>query len=108
MRCNTIYLEFGSPIKEILYPGVGFFCERPCRQLYCDQREDLTSEGHSMEQQFPANDHREELVALLQLWIDSEDHDEQKETGDYLIRVLDEDRLSNRKLFPANLKGVTW
>jgi hypothetical protein len=33
---------------------------------------------------------------------------EQQETGDYLIRVLDEDRLSERKLFPPELKGVTW
>ena len=30
------------------------------------------------------------------------------ETGEYLIRVLDEDRLSDRKLFPAELKGITW
>jgi hypothetical protein len=33
---------------------------------------------------------------------------EQQETGEYLIRVLDEDRLSERKLFPPELKGVTW
>ena len=33
---------------------------------------------------------------------------EQQETGEYLIRILDEDRLSNRKLFPPELKGVTW
>jgi hypothetical protein len=48
------------------------------------------------------------LVALVQSWIDSPDADEQRETGDYLIRALDEDRLSDRKLFPDDLKGVTW
>ena len=26
----------------------------------------------------------------------------------YLVRVLDEDRLSDRPLFPPELKGVTW
>ena len=29
-------------------------------------------------------------------------------TGEYLIRALDEDRLSDRPLFPPELKGVTW
>ena len=55
----------------------------------------------------PANT-RQQVVDLLQSWIDQGDVDEQKETGEYLIQVLDEDRLSNRKLFPEELKGVTW
>ena len=48
-----------------------------------------------------------EAVNLIQSWID-EDSEEQQETGQYLIDVLDEDRLSDRKLFPLELKGVTW
>jgi hypothetical protein len=56
----------------------------------------------------PPQDRRAEAVALLQSWIDAGDADEQKETGDYLIRVLDEDRLSDRKLFPDDLRGQTW
>lgn len=51
---------------------------------------------------------RAEAVNLLQSWLDSADEEEQQETGQYLIQVLDEDRLSERKLFPAELKGVTW
>ncbi len=51
---------------------------------------------------------REKAIALLQSWIDEGDEDEQKETGEYLIRVLDEDRLSERKLFPADMKGISW
>ena len=53
-----------------------------------------------------AKDVREELVALLQSWMEG-DAQEQKETGEYLIRVLDEDRLSNRRLFPPVFKGGT-
>jgi hypothetical protein len=49
-----------------------------------------------------------ELIALLQFWINADDAEEQKETGDFLIRALDEDRPSERKLFPPELKGVTW
>lgn len=49
-----------------------------------------------------------EAVNLLQSWIDSEDEEEQQETGEYLIQVLDNDRLSERKLFPSELKGITW
>jgi hypothetical protein len=47
-------------------------------------------------------------VNLLQSWIDDEDIEEQQETGRYLIRALDEDRLSDRKLFPVEMKGITW
>ena len=49
-----------------------------------------------------------EAFNLLQSWIDDEDVEEQQATGEYLIHVLDEDRLSERKLFPLELKGVTW
>jgi hypothetical protein len=49
-----------------------------------------------------------ETVNLIQSWIDDEDTEEQQETGQYLIRALDEDRLSERKLFPVEMKGVTW
>ena len=55
-----------------------------------------------LEQHLPAAERRAELVGLLQSWIDSADVAEQQETGEYLIRVLDEDRLSDRKLFPRN------
>ena len=49
------------------------------------------------------------LASLLQSWIDEEDDaGEQRETGEYLVRTLDEDRLSGRQLFPAEHKGVTW
>ncbi|MGL5075240.1 MAG: hypothetical protein ACRDBG_05290 [Waterburya sp.] len=51
---------------------------------------------------------RTELVNLLQSWIDDEDIQEQQETGEYLINALDRDRLSDRKLFPPEMKGKTW
>jgi hypothetical protein len=47
-------------------------------------------------------------VSMLQSWIDDEDEEEQQETGQYLINALDEDRLSDRKLFPPELKGISW
>ena len=49
-----------------------------------------------------------EAVNLIQSWIDDEDVEEQQETGQCLIKALDEDRFSERKLFPINKKGVTW
>jgi len=61
-----------------------------------------------LEQHLPPGERRAELVALLQSWIDGADVADQQETGEYLIRVLDEDRLSDRKLFPPEMKGVTW
>ena len=51
---------------------------------------------------------RVESVNLLQSWLDDENVEEQQETGQYLINALDEDRLSERKLFPLEMKGITW
>jgi hypothetical protein len=61
-----------------------------------------------LDQHLPSKDPRTELVNLLQSWIDDGDDQEQKETGEYLVQALDEDRLSDRRLFPPELKGVTW
>lgn len=64
---------------------------------------------HLLNRHLPPDVQGEVLIALLQSWIDEADGaEEQRETGEYLIRALDEDRLSSRKLFPARLKGVTW
>lgn len=47
-------------------------------------------------------------IDLLQAWIDGEDVEDQKETGDYLVQTLDRDRSSVRELFPPELEGITW
>ena len=51
---------------------------------------------------------RIEAARLLQSWIDHGDMEEQQETGQYLIRSLDEGRLPSSKLFPPEMKGITW
>lgn len=61
-----------------------------------------------LEQQLLTEDRRTRLVALLDSWMEDEDQEEQRETLDYLVRALDEDRASQRKLFPPEMKGVTW
>jgi hypothetical protein len=61
-----------------------------------------------LDKSLPPKDHRTELVTLLQSWIEDGNPEEQQETGAYLIRALDEDRLADRQLFPPELKGVTW
>ena len=53
-------------------------------------------------------DRAEALGGLLQSWMDAESAEEQRETIEYLVRALDEDRLSDRKLFPEELKGESW
>lgn len=50
---------------------------------------------------------RAKAVALLQSWID-EDENSDEEYDDELLRMLDEDRLSERKLFPPEMKGISW
>ena len=48
------------------------------------------------------------LGALIQSWADREDDSEQRETIACLVEGLDRDRLSERKLFPEELKGRSW
>ena len=55
-----------------------------------------------------SDDRANGLVQLVQSWMDEGDTDEQRETLDYLIHALDEDRLSSRKLFPKELQGKSW
>ena len=63
---------------------------------------------HLLEQVLLPKDRSQAIASLWQSWIDDDEAIEQQETGDFLIRVLDEDRPSDRKLFPTDLKGVTW
>ncbi|HTG32859.1 MAG TPA: hypothetical protein VLB76_07980 [Thermoanaerobaculia bacterium] len=61
-----------------------------------------------LDQHLPSDKTQGKLTALLQSWIEEGDAQEQKETGEYLVQTLDEDRLSERRLFPLELKGKTW
>jgi hypothetical protein len=56
----------------------------------------------------PPADRAARASALLRSWVEDGDPHEQKETGEYLLHALDEDRPSERPLFPDVLKGVTW
>ena len=56
----------------------------------------------------PPKGRAEGLGGLLQSWMNDESEEEQRETIQFLQDALDEDRLSNRKRFPEELKGKTW
>ena len=61
-----------------------------------------------LEEHLPPADRVARVSALLRSWVEDGDPQEQKETEEYLIHALDEDRPSDRPLFPSDLKGVTW
>lgn len=50
---------------------------------------------------------REKAIAMLQSWIDEEENSDEG-YDDELLKMLDEDRLSERKLFPPEMKGISW
>lgn len=75
------------------------------------QRRGLTVQEYTLQLlkgSLPPASRQAELATLLDSWIQQGDAEEQRETGDFLTRALDEDRMSDRKLFPPELKGVTW
>ena len=49
---------------------------------------------------------RAEMAALLQTWID--EAQSASDDGEPLLQAIDADRLSDRKLYPPELRGVTW
>lgn len=51
-------------------------------------------------QQVEQSQKNQAAIRLLRAWREEGDEQEQKATWEYLCRVLDEDRLSNRSLFP--------
>ena len=60
------------------------------------------------EQQLSSADRREALITLLQEWIDDLKDTDLASGDDEFLRTLDADGLSDRPLFPPELKGVTW
>lgn len=51
---------------------------------------------------------RQETVAMLDEWLAEADDGEDREAYEELTKALDEDRPSYRKLFPPELKGISW
>ena len=47
-------------------------------------------------------------ITALQAWRDDASRRDQQEPENDLLQALDEDRLSDRPLFPPELKGVSW
>ena len=75
------------------------------------RREGLPADQYAirpLERAVASPDRRAAAVNLLQSWIETPDPQEQVAAGQYLVASLDADRLSDRKLFPPELKGVTW
>lgn len=58
-----------------------------------------------LEQSRTAVVRRDELAADLQAWIDA---GSSKPADDEVLHQLDADRPSDRRLYPPELKGVTW
>jgi hypothetical protein len=51
---------------------------------------------------------RQQAVAVLRSLRDPNNAAQQQETMEFLIQALDEDRTSDRKLFPPDQKGKSW
>ncbi len=49
-----------------------------------------------------------QAIAALQAWCDEADERDLAEPDNQLLQALDADRLSDRPLFPPELKGTTW
>jgi hypothetical protein len=104
-KLMTLTLDLPAALEQYLLREArekGISIEAMTLQLLTNSISILDSSGYANEQR------QAKAVNLLQSWLDDEDDEEQQATGRYLIHALDEDRLSDRKLFPLELKGITW
>jgi hypothetical protein len=51
---------------------------------------------------------RKDALAMLREWRGEEVTEREREEYEEFLRALDEDRPSDRKLFPPELKGISW
>lgn len=61
-----------------------------------------------LDQHLPHVSHAAILQALFGDWEAEDKANEDDVSADQFFQALDEDRPSDRKLFPADLKGITW
>ena len=61
-----------------------------------------------LNEHLPRPDKAAALLALFKQWEREDAANPEDENGEDLFAALDEDRTSNRKLFPPELKGITW
>lgn len=54
------------------------------------------------------DDRQQQLIELLESRIAGTSDAPDEECNDDILRMIDEDRLSSRPLFPQELKGITW
>ena len=60
-----------------------------------------------LDERLSTTEDNRDTIALLQSWIDEKEIDTENDDYD-LLKALDEARTSNRKLFPEELKGISW
>lgn len=61
-----------------------------------------------LEQHLTPTSRQSQAIAALQTWRDEAEQRDRVEPDNQLLQSLDADRLSNRPLFPPELKGTTW
>lgn len=94
--------EIGEPEHDA---EIERLSKRPSEELFGDEQ--LATQPEDIYANLPPCDF-EGAIEFLRFLREEDDAEEQRDTMEYLIRVLDEDRPSYRKLFPEELKGVTW
>ena len=61
-----------------------------------------------LEQHVQPQARNDRAIAALQTWRDEAAQRDRDEPENDILQALDESRLSNRPLYPPELKGVTW
>lgn len=75
------------------------------------QQRGLATEDYALEllqRQLSPEEKRLKMMSLLQAWREEPEDEGEQEAWESFVRGLDENRSSARKLFPPEMKGVSW
>ena len=61
-----------------------------------------------LNQHLPPKARSTKLRAMFEAWAKDEAENPEDDDGYDILEMLDEDRLSDRKLYPPELKGISW
>lgn len=83
--------------------------ERRLHEAAC--RHGMTVEDFTLdllERQVRTTNRAPEAAALLQNWLNEPPIRDEENSGESFLQAIDADRMSDRPLYPPELKGVTW
>lgn len=95
---SILFSQYTEEIQSSAVTSNGFLWQQALAQITYDNPFTI-AQNEPAKNKMPHTEKNDALIQLLRSWREG-DEQEQRNTWEYLKQALDEDRLSERKLFP--------